>query len=45
MVRKHRGMPIFTRIVLGCVDESVRFGLGATIGMFLMRDRSGSAND
>jgi len=22
-----------------------RFGLGATIGMFLMRDRSGSAND
>ncbi|MFT5945637.1 MAG: hypothetical protein ACI93B_002174 [Yoonia sp.] len=25
MVRKHRGMPIFTRIVLGCVDESVRF--------------------
>ena len=21
-----RGMPIFTRIVLGCVDESVRFG-------------------
>jgi len=32
-----RGMPIFTRIVLGCVDESVRFGLEPDLSCGMLR--------